>query len=238
MPRALLQQRAFASIVHRHLCTKAFELPEPAEDQAPAAEPIVTTQAAAKGAAPAPIQRVELVLEKLPFALAQGRSGFWRKRDFGLKCDMLGIPGTGAWVHWRGGNSGAGYIVKAFDTSEHATERTCNMRWTKTPVRTECKALSLLFATPRSADTTGTRPTSGLLKLYSGMPRLPDDALVAAINAFTREKCTMNADVVAFRRLLASAVAREQSEGWKTSWAATRLSDQEKKKEPGFKNEK
>ena len=103
-----------------------------------------------------------------------------------------------------------------------------------TPAFTECKSLSLRFATARSADTTGTRPTTGLLKLYSGMPRLPIDALAAAINVFTREKCTMNADVVAFRRLLASAATREQPQGWKTAWAATRLSDEERSQRAAF----
>ena len=232
-PRSLLQQRAYASIVHRHHCVaKVDELPEPVEYQAPVAEPIVTTQVAAKGAAPGP--PVVLALEKLPFALAQGKSGIWRKRDFGLKCDMLGLQGRGAWVHWRGGNSGAGYIVEAFDTSAGAPDRACNKRWMKTPEPTECKSLSLRFATARSADTTGTRPTTGLLKLYSGMPRLPIDALAAAINVFTREKCTMNADVVAFRRLLASAATREQPQGWKTAWAATRLSDEERSQRAAF----
>ncbi len=216
-PGALQQQPAFAAIVHRHACHADIP-PEPVYDEAaaPASVPLTTTQL--RNGAPD-----QLTLEKLPFALTREATGVWQQRAFGLKCDVvLHNLGLGVWVHWTGGNTGMGYVVHAFDTSDNAPERRCNMRYLTRPERTSCKALDLIYATPRSSDKGGTpRPRQGLLKLYSGMAaRLPQNALADAIRSFKEAHCGDDSDVAAFRHLLEAAAARTQPAGWQESWAA------------------
>jgi serine/threonine protein kinase len=206
-PRALLAQPAFAAVVRRHACARrraVLRAPALAGQAPPAAAPVD-----APAPAPAP------AFEKTPFALASG--GGWRERDFGWKCDVLGAGGLGVWVHWKGGNNGMGLVEEAFDSSDGATERACAKRWLRTPAGSNCKALRLRFASPRSKR--GTNPREGLLKLYTATAE-PADLLAGAITRFKAAHCGAGSILGDFRALLASAAAGAQPAGWEAAWSA------------------
>ena len=153
--------------------------------------------------------------EKTPFAAS---GGIWRARDFGWKCDLLGaVSGLGVWVHWAGGNNGAGYVEEVFDTSAGAAERACARRYLSTPKGSNCKAMRLRFASPRSKR--GTNPREGLLKLYTAAAE-PTDLLAGSITRFRAAHCGAGTALGDFRALLASAAASEQPAGWEAAWSA------------------
>ncbi len=218
LPLALLQQQAFAAIVHRHACLNIPQKPWYGK-AAPSSIPLATKQILKNK-----LVTVPLTLEKLPFALQREATGVWQKRAFGLKCDVVLKEGMGAWVHWTGGNPGMGYVVQAFDTSDNAPpERRCNKRYLLRPAGFSCKALDLKYATPRSPDKGDSlnRPRHGLLKLYASNARqLLKDALKGAVQSFTGDKCGPGSMAAAFRHLLEAAAKRTQPKGWRESWAA------------------
>lgn len=163
-----------------------------------------------------PYRSILNTFEKLPFAKANG--GIWRARNFFFECDV--INGGGVWVEWRKDEKfrGMGFIQQAYDQPTAAqdlvdfqvkpgkrAQYTCAKRRLSVVAGTKCKALQLLYATPRSKKKTATG--AALLKLY------PKTAASAAADYLTglydnmKEECNDHEALSKFRALLTQAAA-------------------------------
>ena len=162
-----------------------------------------------------PYRSISNTFEKLPFA--KGNGGIWRARNFFFECDV--INGGGVWVEWRKDEKfrGMGFIQQAYDQPPTAAQDladsqvkrgkkvlyTCAKRRLSVVAGTKCKALQLLYATPRSKKKTATG--AALLKLY------PKTAASAAADYLTglydsiKEECSDHETLSKFRELTQAA---------------------------------